>query len=72
MASSTQMDSEQTPGDGDGQGGLACCGLWGHRDSDMTERLNNGNFLFEERTHFTSLGLPSLASFSDQQTGGIR
>ena len=21
-------------------GGLACCGLWGHKESDMTERLN--------------------------------
>ena len=29
-----------TPGVGDGQGGLACCGLWGHKESDMTERLN--------------------------------
>ena len=25
---------------GDGQGGLACCGSWGCRESDMTERLN--------------------------------
>ena len=25
---------------GDGQGGLACCSPWGHRESDMTERLN--------------------------------
>ena len=25
------------PGVGDGQGGLACCGSWGHRASDMTE-----------------------------------
>ena len=24
----------------DGQGGLACCNLWGHKDSDTTERLN--------------------------------
>ena len=24
----------------DGQGGLACCGPCGHKDSDMTERLN--------------------------------
>ena len=31
---------EWTPGVGDGQGGLACCDLWGHRESDMTERLN--------------------------------
>ena len=25
---------------GDGQGGLACCGLWDRKESDMTERLN--------------------------------
>ena len=25
---------------GDGQGGLACCNSWGHKESDMTERLN--------------------------------
>ena len=30
----------QTPGVGDGQGGLACCGSWGRKESDMTERLN--------------------------------
>ena len=29
-----------TPGVGDGQGGLACCGSRGHKESDMTERLN--------------------------------
>ena len=29
-----------TPGVGDGQGGLACCDSWGHRESDMTEQLN--------------------------------
>ena len=26
-----------TPGVGDGQGGLECCGPWGHKESDMTE-----------------------------------
>ena len=25
---------------GDGQGGLACCSSWGHKESDMTEWLN--------------------------------
>ena len=30
----------QTPGVGDGQGGLACCGSWGRKESDTTERLN--------------------------------
>ena len=29
-----------TPGVGDGQGCLACCGSWGHKESDMTEKLN--------------------------------
>ena len=33
-------ESEWTPGDGDGQGGLACCDSWGRKESDMTERLN--------------------------------
>ena len=25
---------------GDGQGSLGCCSPWGHKESDMTERLN--------------------------------
>ena len=29
-----------TPGVGDGQGGLACCGSWGRKKLDMSERLN--------------------------------
>ena len=29
-----------TPGIGDGQGGLACCGSWVCKESDTTERLN--------------------------------
>ena len=31
---------EWTPGVGDGQGGLACCDSWGHKESDTTEQLN--------------------------------
>ena len=31
---------EQTPGDSEGQRSLACC-IWGHKELDMTERLNN-------------------------------
>ena len=30
----------QTPGVGDGQGGLACCDLWGCKESDTSELLN--------------------------------
>ena len=25
---------------GDGQGGLACCSTWGHKESDTAEQLN--------------------------------
>ena len=32
---------DQTPGDGEGQGSLACCSPWDHKESDMTEQLNN-------------------------------
>ena len=31
---------EQTPGVGDGQGGLECCDSWGRKESDTTEWLN--------------------------------
>ena len=31
---------EETLGDGDGQGGVACCSPWSRKESDMTERLN--------------------------------
>ena len=33
----------QNPGYGEGQGGLACCSPWGHKESDMTWWLNNNN-----------------------------
>ena len=35
---------EQAPGVGDGQGSLASCSPWGHKESDMTEQLNNNSF----------------------------
>ena len=31
---------EQTPGDGEGQGRLACCSPWGHTQLDTNEQLN--------------------------------
>ena len=34
---------EQTPEDGEGQGSLACCSSWSHKELDMTEQLNNNN-----------------------------
>ena len=37
-------ESEWTLGVGDGQGGLACCNSWGHKELDRTERLNWNNY----------------------------
>ena len=34
---------EQTPGDGEEQGSLACCSPWGCKESDMTEWLTKNN-----------------------------
>ena len=34
---------EQTPGDSEGQGSLSCCSPWGHKELDVTERLNDDN-----------------------------
>ena len=36
-------ESEQTAGDGEGQGSLVCCSPWSCKESDMTERLNSKN-----------------------------
>ena len=35
--------SEQTPGDSEGQGSQASHSPWGHRESDVTYRLNDNN-----------------------------
>ena len=44
MASPTQRthESEQAPGDSEGQGGLACCSPWGRKELGTTEPLNDG------------------------------
>ena len=35
------MEFEQAPGDGEGQGSLICCSLWGRKESDTTELVNS-------------------------------
>ena len=37
ITNSMGMNFELTPGVGDGQGGLACCGSWGSKELDTTE-----------------------------------
>ena len=41
ITDSMDMKFAQAPGDGEGQGSLACGSPWGHRESDATEWLNN-------------------------------
>jgi len=36
-----QLDGITDSMDIEGQGGLACCSPWGHKGSDVTERLKN-------------------------------
>ena len=42
----TAHEFEQTLGDSEGQGTLACCSQWGHKELNMTEQLNNNNKAF--------------------------
>ena len=39
------QEFEQSQGDGEEQGSLACCSLWGRKESDTTQRLNNNRYI---------------------------
>ena len=47
------LESEWTPGDGDGQGGLACCDSWDLKESDTTEQLNWTELNWTEHLDFS-------------------
>ena len=38
---------------GVGQESLACCSPWGHKELDMTDRLNNNN-MYKDNMYFSS------------------
>ena len=50
-----------TPGVGDGQGSLTCCGSWGRQELDMTEWLNWTELLLRDSpdSRTCPLGVPS-------------
>ena len=51
-------ESEQTLGDSEGQGSLACCSPWGCKESDMTEWLNSnkrGNYICTSLSNLKTL-----------------
>ena len=43
-------ESEEAPGNDGGQGSLACCSPWGHKESDITQQLNDNNSKEKFRT----------------------
>ena len=43
IASLNGHEFEQTLGDSEEQGSLACCIPWGHKELDMTDQLNNNS-----------------------------
>ena len=38
-----RLGFEQTQGDSEGQGSLACCSTWGLKELDRTEQMKNNN-----------------------------
>ena len=60
---------------GDGQGGLACCGSWGRKESDTTERLNWTEpwitYLNHISVHVTQTWRPKMETKHSKYKGGI-
>ena len=50
-------DSEQAQGDAEGQGSLACCSPWGHKESDTTEVTQQQQQMFFETDYHVRVGL---------------
>ena len=53
------LEFEQTLGDSEGQGSLACCSPWSRKELDTTEQLNNNNL--SSLLVFSSLGVEILS-----------
>ena len=54
----------ETPGVGDGQGGLACCDSWGRKESDTTERLSwTGRAFPDSSSNLLAISSVFLTSF---------
>ena len=59
MTNPREDELEQSLGDIEGKGSLVCCSPWGHKESDMTEQLNNNN-KFSRKIMETPLQVCSL------------
>ena len=60
-------ESDQTPGDTEGQGSLACCSPWVHKESDTTLWLNNNILVWQSlySTHFFTWSIQPLCEEGD-------
>ena len=52
-----EHEFEQTLGDSEGQGSLTCCSLWGRKELDTTEQLNNNEGIQKVGTEGTYLNI---------------
>ena len=53
-----EQELGQTPGDGEGQGGLLCCDTWGHKESDTPGQLKNKS----EESDSSSKGMTTVST----------
>ena len=63
-------ESEQAPGDGEGQRSLACCSPWGRKESDTTERLNDNSEPGSEIHSVVSVSLQHHGLYSPWDSPG--
>ena len=61
-----------TPGVGDGQGGLACCSSWGHKESETTERLNWTELMVGIANSFSKKTKTNPPNLWDQNNKNLR
>ena len=63
-------ESEWTPGAGVGQGGLACCDSWGHKESDTTEWLiwSDDQYLYSYLHNRILIEENTWGKFGDNET----
>ena len=55
-------DSREMPGDGEGQGSLACCSPWGGKESGMTWQLSNNSNCCENLGSLSTMPSRSIAT----------
>ena len=51
-----EHEFEQAPGDGEGQGSLACCSPWDRKELDTIEQLNNNIVHFSLFSEWARIG----------------